>query len=144
MPDARPNDATHDERAALRVVRQKLLALHKALLDRERAEHERDHGRIETTHQHLQMLMEHPSFAWLRPISGLIVRLDERLAAKEPLSGGEARQLALEVRALTTFGDDRTEYQQRYHRALEDSPGILAAHAEVARALGSLIARVPG
>ena len=35
---------------------------------------------IQTTQQHLQLLMEHPSFAWLRPLSGLIVRIDERLA----------------------------------------------------------------
>ena len=63
-------EATSEERAALRAARQRLLALHKALLDRERSRHEHDHGPIQTTQQHLQLLMEHPSFAWLRHSPG--------------------------------------------------------------------------
>lgn len=132
-------EAGSDQVATLRVVRQKLVALHKALLDRERTEYERDHGRIETTQQHLQMLMEHPSFAWLRPMSGLIVRFDERLAKTQSLLAVDARQLAIDARALTTVGDELTEYQRRYHRAVDSSPGILSAHAEVARSLGPLL-----
>ena len=132
-------EATSEERAALRAARQRLLALHKALLDRERSRHEHDHGPIQTTQQHLQLLMEHPSFAWLRPLSGLIVRIDERLAAKEVVSSGEVRQLAVDARALTSFSEERSEYQDRYRGALEGSPVILAAHADVARALAPLL-----
>ena len=135
----RSPDATTEERAALRTARQQLLVLHKKLLDFERHRFEREHGQIETTHQHLQLIMGHPSFAWLRPLSGLIARFDERLAAKEPLSSVEARQLAGEARALTTFDEDRTEYQQQYQRALEASPDILAVHTDVARSLAPLL-----
>ena len=139
MTESGAGVATSEERAALRAVRQRLLTLHKALLDDERSRHERDHGPIETAQQHLQLLMEHPSFAWLRPLSGLIVRIDERLAAKDVVSSGEVRELAGDVRALTSFSDDRTEYHDRYHGALEGSPAILAAHADVARALAPLL-----
>lgn len=135
MPDPAAPAATTEEREALRVLRQALMSLHKALLDRERHRFEREHGQIETTHQHLQLVLEHPSFAWLRPLSGLIARFDDRLGPRATLSSAEARALVAEARALTTFGEERTESQQRYHRALEESPDILAIHAGVARAL---------
>ena len=79
--------------------------------------------------------MDHPSFAWLRPLSGLIARVDERLGSREPLMATEVRELAGDARALTTFADEKTEYQQRYHRAVDGSPDILASHANVARSL---------
>ena len=132
-------DATSEDRAALRAIRQALLALHKILLDRERARYEREHGRIESTHQHLQLVIEHPAFAWLRPLSGLIVEYDERLASRTGLSAADARQLAAEARALTTMTDEKTEHQRLYHAAIEDSPEVLAAHASVARSLAPLV-----
>ena len=141
MTDPRTSAATNEERATLRTVRQALMSLHKLLLDHERARFEHENGRIETTHQHLKLVIEHPSFAWLRPLSGLIARFDERLNGKEPLSAADARQLATDARALTTFAEERTEYQQHYHRALEDDPDILAAHASVARSLAPFLAR---
>ena len=137
-----PTDAaaTTEDRAALRAARQALLTLHRILLDRERMQYEREHGRIATTHQHLQLVLEHPSFAWLRPISGLIVEYDERLSPKTVLSAIEARQLAAEARGLTTLSDETSEYQQLYRRAIEDTPEALAAHAGVARALAPFAA----
>jgi hypothetical protein len=141
MTHSRTTEATSEERATLRTVRQALMSLHKLLLDHERARFERENGRIETTHRHLQLVLDHPSFAWLRPLSGLIARFDERLDGKEPLSAVDARQLATDARALTTFAEERTEYQQQYHRALEADPDILAAHATVARSLAPFLAR---
>jgi hypothetical protein len=133
--DSTNSEATSEDRAALRTVRQALISLHKMLLDRERHHFEQEHGPIESTHQHLRLVMDHPSFAWLRPLSGLIARFDERLGSREPLMSAEVRELASEARALTTFDDERTEYQQRYHHAVEGNPDILAVHANVARSL---------
>ena len=131
-----PNpEVTSEERAALRAVRQALVTLHKMLLDRERSRYEREHGQVESTHHHLQLVMDHPSFAWLRPLSGLIARMDGCLHGREPLYRADAVRLAADVRMLTTFGDEKTDYQHQYHQALEDSPEILAAHAAVARSL---------
>jgi hypothetical protein len=135
MTDHTTTAASADDRATLGMVRQGLMSLHKVLLDRERQRFEREHGQIESTHRHLQLVLEHPVFAWLRPLSGLIARFDDRLLGKEPLTATDARQLAAEAHALTTFAEEKTEYQERYHRALEDSPEILAVHANVARSL---------
>ena len=91
MTDSATGEATSEDRATLRAVRQGLVSLHKLLLDRERERFEREHGRIETTHQHLQLVLEHPTFAWLRPLSGLIARFDV-----------QPRQVEIKVEFVTT------------------------------------------
>ena len=74
---------TDADRALLVELRKLLLQLHKTLIDWQRADYERVHGRLQTT-QLLNVLFNDESFAWLRSMSGLIVRIDETLAAKTP------------------------------------------------------------
>lgn len=69
------NDA---DRTLLTELRRLLLQLHKALIDWQRADYETVHGRLQTT-QLLGVLFNDPAFAWLRTMSGLIVRIDEAL-----------------------------------------------------------------
>ena len=64
-------------------LRRALLRLHKTLLDWERAGYERIHGR-QSSNDLLNALLNDPQFAWLRPISQLIVRIDELLGDKTP------------------------------------------------------------
>jgi hypothetical protein len=52
-------------------LRRSLLHLHKALLDMERADFERDFGRL-TSGELLQHVINHTQFAWLRLISALV------------------------------------------------------------------------
>ena len=73
--ELRMNDA---DRALLVELRRLLLQLHKTLIDWQRAEYERVHGRLQTT-QLLNVMFNDPAFAWLRSMSGLIVRIDETL-----------------------------------------------------------------
>jgi hypothetical protein len=60
-----------------------LVKLHKALLDSERQVYEKNIGRIQSPNHFFQLLTSDPFFAWLRPISQLIVAIDETLDAKE-------------------------------------------------------------
>src|SRR5437762_188097 len=72
-------------RLQLEAVRRPLLRLHKALLDAERMAYEKEHGRIQGGGALLQLVIADPWFAWLRPMSGLIVMIDEYLEdAKRP------------------------------------------------------------
>ena len=56
---------------------QALLRLHKALLDDERVSYERVHGRIPSNGAFLQLVLGDAWFAWLRPLSQLMAKLDE-------------------------------------------------------------------
>src|SRR6476646_11734757 len=69
---------TDTDRQFLIDLRKSLLHLHKTLLDWERAAYERLHGRT-SPGSLLTALMNDPQFAWLRPLSELIVRIDESL-----------------------------------------------------------------
>ena len=54
------------------------------LLDDARAAHEMDRGRIASNANLLQLVINDPWFAWLHPLSELVVRIDETIEADSP------------------------------------------------------------
>ena len=120
------NDA---ERAMLVELRNLLLQLHKTLIDWQRADYERVHGRLQTT-QLLNVLFNDASFAWLRSMSGLIVRIDETLAAKTPDAETGTGPLVAGARELVA-PEAGTAYAQRYHAALQELPDAVLAHRDL-------------
>jgi len=83
----------------MRELRLSLLRLHKTLLDAERDAYERMHGQV-TGGELLQLVINHEQFAWLHPISELIVRIDEMLDADEPATADAAEALLAGARSL--------------------------------------------
>src|SRR6185295_17132587 len=82
-----PNDPTPlspSARHQLDDVRRGLLRVHKALLDDAQIRYEREQGRVEGSGALLRLVLNDPWFAWLLPLSGLVVQIDELLAADEP------------------------------------------------------------
>jgi hypothetical protein len=63
-----------------------LVKLHKALLDSEKLVYKKNVGPIRSPNHFFQLLTNDPYFAWLRPISQLIVAIDETLDEKESLT----------------------------------------------------------
>jgi hypothetical protein len=121
-----------DQRARLQGVRGHVLRLHKILLDRERADYERTHGRV-SSGQMLQLLIGDARFAWLRPLSALVVEVDEFL--EQPgATAAEARDLLARTRDLFT-ADSFWALEGRYFDALLDEPDALLRHGEVMRLL---------
>ena len=118
---------TDAERALLVELRRLLLQLHKTLIDWQRAEYEQLHGRLQTT-QLMNAIFNDPSFAWLRSMSGLIVRIDETLEAKEPDSVSESGPLVAQARELVA-PEPGSPYAQRYHAALQAVPDVVLAHS---------------
>src|SRR5436309_14486733 len=72
-------------REKLLSLRLALLRLHKTLLNMERREYEREHGYVNTG-ELFRLVIDHSQFAWLHNISEFVVRIDETLAAKEPIT----------------------------------------------------------
>jgi hypothetical protein len=92
----------------LETVRHELLSLHRALLDAQRVAHERDHGKV-TAATFLELVIGAPEFAWLRPMTALIVAIDEAMDEANPDSP-RARRLALiaaKKAALENTGEPR-------------------------------------
>ena len=119
-----------EPRRKLNDARLGLLALHKALLDYEKIRYERTHGRVESSGAFLQLALGDPQFAWLRPISELVVQIDELLVSDEPGAEVDADAVMNHARALLRPDENGDDFQRRYHRALQDSPEVVMAHAQ--------------
>jgi hypothetical protein len=111
-------------------LREALLRLHKTLLDWERGGYERIHGR-QTSHDLLKALLNDPQFAWLRPISQLIVRIDELLADKTPPMRNDVEAIVAQVRTLTSPNETGNTYERRYDMALQEHPDAVFAHRDL-------------
>jgi hypothetical protein len=124
-----------DVRQSLAELREALLRLHKALIESERAGYEKTFGKITSPYQFLQLLTDDAWFAWLRPVSQLVIAMDEMLDAKEALTTAGVAALAGRVKALlvATAGDDG--FSGHYDAALQRDPDVVFAHAEAARRL---------
>jgi hypothetical protein len=110
--------------------RHALLHVHRALLEAERIRYERMNGRIENSGTLLQIIMNDPWFVWLRPMSALIVEIDQWLDGEEH-SPDLAELLLAQVRDRMHPDEEGAEFQQRYHRLLQEEPAVAVAHAQV-------------
>jgi hypothetical protein len=120
----------------LRTLRPLLLNLHKALMEHERATYEQAYGAIANRGEYLQLVLGHEWFNWLRPISQMIVRIDEQLNAKKPDEAESAEALLAAVRMLLTPLQDGTPVEHRYAQAIQSSPEIALLHAQFSHILG--------
>lgn len=130
---------TDTERELLVDLRRALLHLHKTLLDWERKAYDRAHGRA-SPGELLSIVMRDPQFAWLHPLSELIVRIDTMLDVEHPEPRAEVDAILRQARALVAPGEAGTVYAQRYHAALQDLPDAVVAHG----AVSGVLKRAPG
>lgn len=130
----------------LEQVRRALLTLHKSLVDAERLEFERVHGRVSAA-GFVQALTSDPAFAWLRPLTTLLVEVDELIDAKGNRSKDDELQACLarldgllrsdaEVETgRSARQQDVEDFSRRYAELLQLSPDAVMAHGAVRQAL---------
>ena len=137
MPERDASDPviSVEQRQKLDVLRNKLLHLHKLLMDDERALYEQEHGRVESSGEMLRLLLYHDWFSWLHSISELIVRIDETLDAKKPIPGSDAERLLKSVRTLLIASETGTPFQRKYYDALQREPAVIITHGEIRKIL---------
>jgi hypothetical protein len=123
-----------ESRERLRGVSRALLRLHKSLLDDERVQFERVRGRIESSGEFLQLVLNDEWFAYLRPLSALVVQIDELLDAKEATKE-EADALIAQARAMLKPSETGNEFERRYYAAIQRNPDVIFAQREVVRLL---------
>jgi hypothetical protein len=125
------------DRQLLFDLRKALLHLHKTLLDWERSAYERVHGRA-SAGELLKVIVEDPQFAWLRPISELIVRIDETVETDAEPPGEastDVEALIARAREVVTPAEANSAHAQRYLAALQEHPDAVFAHRAVTSVL---------
>ena len=125
---------TPSERQLLFDLRKSLLHLHKTLLDWERSAYERIHGRA-SAGELLKVIVEDPQFAWLRPISELIVRIDETVDKEAEDTPADVNALIVRARAVVAADEAGPPNAQRYYAALQEHPDAVLAHRAVTKVL---------
>lgn len=120
-------------RQRLRDLSQRLLKLHKALLDVQRRSHDADSLPVRSRGELLQLVLSDPEFAWLRTLSTLIVQVDELVQTDELATEDDARALVDRARSLIQPGDAGSppEFASRYKEALQTSPDVVVAHGGI-------------
>ena len=108
-------------------LRNRLLDLHSAVIDFERAAYERRAGKVNGA-AFLRLLLDDEAYAWLHPLSALIVRMDDD-------ADEDAATLIAETRALLRPDLTGTPFQARYAWLIEQSPDVAYAHGVVKQAL---------
>jgi hypothetical protein len=135
QPDS-PSNADQP-RQDLENLRQSILDLHKTLIDSERAAYEETFGPIESQNKFLQLLISDPWFAWLHPLSELVVVMDEALDGVEPVTAERVKQFREQTKALLKASEEGQGFERSYFEALQREPDVVMAHAEVAKRMNA-------
>jgi hypothetical protein len=115
----------------LDLIRDRLLELHRLVLDEARSRYEREHGKT-TAGEFLDVLVEDPELAWLRPFTSLIVELDDEEVIATDLDRSVWKGRARELLRPDAEGGD---FQRHYDEVVQRSPDVVLAHGEAMRAL---------
>jgi hypothetical protein len=113
-------------------LREAFLDLHKTLLESERVGYEEAFGTIPSPNAFLQLTIQDPWFAWLRPLSAFITSLDERMEADEPVTERDVADYAKSGRALLRPQETGEGFGKHYFDAMQRDPDVILAHGRVA------------
>ena len=126
----------------LDTLRHALLDLHKTLLDAQRVRYEREHGRVESSGDLLDLALNHPYFEWLRVLSALIAGLDE-LEEEGAQDSAEMRSVIERLRSLVRF-EGNPGFTGPYREIIDAVPDALVAHVRLSRLLAAFDAAPAG
>jgi hypothetical protein len=119
----------------LAVLREALFSLHKTLIDSERVSYEQTIGTIPSPNHFLQLLTSDPWFAWLQPLSHLVVAVDVALDEEEPLTADGVAALKKQTSQLLVATETGEGFPKHYFDALQRDPDVVLAHAKVMKTL---------
>jgi hypothetical protein len=127
------NDLVHH--ATLTRLARALRDLHKQLIHVET----QYFGAVGSPLEHLQLVANHPHFAWLQKLSGLMAQMDERLDEPEAVTAAEARTFRSAIETLIgPSAKPDAEFQAKYNALLHDAPEIVMAHGAVRKLLAEI------
>ena len=131
-----PDDEAHaSARESLRQASRALIPLHRALIEASKSDYAFAYGPVDQPTQLFRLVSEHPFFAWLRPVTALIVEIDE--LARRDFELDEAAAIGERLNRL--FGPDPDEeFASRYVPVLQRDVDVAIGHAEVRKTITAL------
>ncbi len=127
--------------ASIQDLSTELKVLHKALLEAGRAAYEAEHGPVAGGMPLLHLVVHDPAFAWLRPLSELMVDLDAMLDLEEPANAEDQAAVRGELEHLLSAAGG--ELWQRLTSFIQQHVEVAAAYARVRQLLLSFPKALP-
>lgn len=122
-------------RAALRDVSRHLMPLHRALIEAAKDDYAFAYGPVEQPTRLLGLLNEDPFFAWIKPVTSLIVDIDEM--SRRDFEPAEVHEIA--GRLDRFFGPSPDpEFAKQYVPVLQKSVDVAVNHAALRGAIAPL------
>ena len=129
------DEARAAARAALRETSRVLIPLHRALIEAAKADYSFAYEPVTHPTQLFRLVSDDPFFAWLKPITSLIVEIDE-MARRDFETADIAAVLA---RVDTLFGaKPDPDFALRYVPILQRDIDVAAGHAALRKAVAAL------
>ena len=119
----------------LPALRDRLLGLHKTLLDEETRVYQARHGREVVAAELFQLVLHDEHFAWLRSLSGLISNIDAALDEAGDVPGAPSEKPFVEQTRGLLRSEGNGPFETKYRDALQRSPDVVMAHAAVIKVL---------
>ena len=131
-----PDDpARASVRAALRDLSRTLIPLHRRLIEETKADYVFAYAPVDSPAQLLGLLQSDPFFEWLKPITTLIVDIDEMVRVDfEPAA---AEQIAARTEAMFGSEADAT-FTARYVPILQRDVDVAIGHAAIRKLIAIL------
>ncbi|MBV7535207.1 hypothetical protein KW842_05415 [Duganella sp. sic0402] len=96
-------------------------------------------GAVGSPLEHLQLITNHPHFAWLQKLSGLMAQIDERLDDAEPVTPQEAKAFRQSLEMLIGPCEEGDQaFRTKYNALLHDGPELVMAHGAVRKLLAQI------
>ena len=129
-------DTAHTERA--RTLSSALKTFHRALIKAEAG----NDPTLESPYSKLFALIGDPRFAWMSPLSGLIVRIDEAVDEDEAREAGAISAFIDEASGLIAHGRGESDatFRLRHLMALQAEPDVGLATGQLRSALKAVAA----
>ena len=122
-------------RSALREISRALIPLHRALIDEAKSDYAFAYGPVEQPTRLLQLLNDDPFFAWLKPITTLIVDIDEM--SRRDFEKVDVEAIAGRLEAMFGSSPDPS-FPEKYVPLLQRSVDVAISHAALRAAVAKL------
>lgn len=111
--------------------------LHKALIDETQREYERAHGKVTSPYTLFSLVTSDPAFAWLQPMTRLIVEMEDLVGRKEkPPTEPEIHEMRKRIDGLLV--EKGQPFSDKYLALVQSSPEIAVENGRFHAALNNL------
>jgi hypothetical protein len=122
-------------RTALRETSKQLVALHRNLINAAREDYAFATGVRPAPAELLRLLTDDPFFAWLRPMTSLIVEMDEM--ARTDFEAAAALEVGKQLTSM--FQATEGDFAAQYFPILQRDVDVAIAHAALRGVMGQLV-----